>query len=520
MFENYTSAMNNRCFDFIDDGLAAMWDQIENMPESSTPQGWRQVLADISAEYTHSSRFALMRILCCRATGLSLNSTQLPSEFTLPISGQIHSFHNISMRHAEVLTQEELEQYRDAFLEIASLQEDADPDVSQLLIARALRDTDTAFALSMEQLSEDQKKDRKLLKRESRTLLSRDEALRLGHILDFSLNEMQWFLLRVFDYEDGFRYHISDDLIEAYGFLTKASWQSVSRLKLSYHELSAHILKQSRDDYATATRNIGASLPGLAMSWASRPDDRDTLFMNWMINQAPYLDLPSRTTLRIYRSLAVYTCQFLTEDQKMPDPDHFIRLIKQEICCHSEESEQKIREFLYDGDSVSNQKCSQVSSALLEKNKALFTSAHDASKAWRTISATDDGRPRLIMAGRPDAGRNRVKNLLIGKEDIEKGDMLHLLWFAFNLCWLKYPLATDDPSGLFNCLADFTETCEFVLDQALLPAFYPPHLMEQSMMLSIVASVDESCDTGVPADAYAEICELLIVPRKGRGKTS
>ncbi|MCD8369396.1 MAG: hypothetical protein LUC94_03490 [Clostridiales bacterium] len=528
MFENYTRVINNRCFDFIDDTLGSIWEQIENMAENSTPQTWKQVLTGISAEYAYSSRFALMRILCSRATGIPLNSTQLPFEFTFRISGQSYSFHDISMHHAETLTQEELILYQAAFLNIALHQEDVDLNHCRLLIARAFRDADTAFSLSVEQQDENQKTDKKKLnealkrlKRETRTLLSRNEALNLGHSLCLSLNEMQWFLLRVFDYEDGFRFLVSDDLIEAYGFLTGASSQSVSRLKLNYHALAAHIPVQSRDAYTVITRNIGTSLPRLVMSWSSVfPHDRDILFMNWMIEQAPYLDQPSRTTTMIYRSLSIYACQILTEEIGTPDLDAFVRFIKKSICVHSSENERLIREFLYDGSSVSNQKCGHISTTLLEKNKALFTSAHDAAKAWRTISSTDDGHPRLIMAGRPDAGRNRVKQLLTGKEDIEKGDLLHLLWFTFNLCWIKHPLACDDPVSLFNCLADFTETCEFVLDRALLPAFYPPHLIEQSMMLSIAASVDESCDTGVPADAYAEICEQLIIPRKSRKKIS
>ena len=103
----------------------------------------------------------------------------------------------------------------------------------------------------------------------------------------------------------------------------------------------------------------------------------------------------------------------------------------------------------------------------------------------------------------------------MGEEQIEKGDMLHLLWYGFNLCWDREPIQ-NDMFELQCSLADFIETAEYVLDAALLPAFYPPHIMEQSMMLSIISSVE---DTGIPAYNYAELCESLIKPRnRKKGK--
>ena len=87
-----------------------------------------------------------------------------------------------------------------------------------------------------------------------------------------------------------------------------------------------------------------------------------------------------------------------------------------------------------------------------------------------------------------------------------------MVWFC--LCWMEYAVAKEG-SALFNSLADFTETAEYVLDAALLPAFYPPHLMERSMLLSIVVSCADG--TGEPAFAYAELCESLIA-RRDRGK--
>ena len=156
-----------------------------------------------------------------------------------------------------------------------------------------------------------------------------------------------------------------------------------------------------------------------------------------------------------------------------------------------------------------------IAAELLESNKNLYTSAPDRAKAWRTVSSDANGLPRLIMAGRRDATRSRVQDLLMGEEQVEKGDMLHLLWYGFNLCWDREPIQ-NDMFELQCSLADFIETAEYVLDAALLPAFYPPHIMEQSMMLSIISSVE---DTGIPAYNYAELCESLIKPRnRKKGK--
>lgn len=80
--------------------------------------------------------------------------------------------------------------------------------------------TNTILTIVQKALIVDQKKT---------TLLSREEAFILGHILQFSLEDMEWFLLRVCDVEGGFRYNSSNDLIEAYGFLTQLSWKKLNR---------------------------------------------------------------------------------------------------------------------------------------------------------------------------------------------------------------------------------------------------------------------------------------------------
>ena len=231
-------------------------------------------------------------------------------------------------------------------------------------------------------------------------------------------------------------------------------------------------------------------------------------------------NVPSKTALCIYRKLAVYTYRLIPEGGfyesdivaeldnnklktiplkmqkkcKMPMRKDVIDCINR-ICSSEGEFDKIIEEVLFENGQVSEKRCKEISDCLMNANKELYTSAQDQAKAWRTISLSNNGHPKLIVARMPDEKKSRVQKILEGSLQVEKSDMLHLLWFLFNLSWLEHPIC--DTNELFNSLADYTETVKMVLDKALLPAFYPPHIMEQSMLLSIVESVS---DAGSPAD--------------------
>lgn len=510
MFGNYTQATNDRCFQLIDDDIYKIWDAIESLSEDETAKRWKEKLVSIAQEYSFSSRFALMRILFSRLKKCPLNEAQSDEEFVLQTEKESYTFAELSMEYAENLPRNELEQYGVLLNDLASQQEGEDESVSRYLIAKALRDPEEAFEAAMNDMSkETDHKTIVRIKKECRTLLTRKEALRLGHVLRFSLEEMSWFLLRTFDFEEGFRYYVSGDLIEAYGFKTGASWQKVEELKAKYVEQTKNLVKADVEGRAADwTQKTGDSLMELIGQWSEEPKERENRFMEWLLERAAYLDLPSRTAVRIYRRLAVYIYEISAEIQDTPDRETFVRTVKA-ICQGEHFFDDRVERYLYEGDVVSKKKSKIIEAELLEKNKNLFTSASDRAKAWRTVSSDEKGVPCLIMAGRPDASRSRVQELLTGTQRVEKGDMLHLLWYGFNLCWEANPIFANMSDLQWN-LADFTETAQEVLDAALLPAFYPPHMMEQSMMLSIVISAEEG---GVPADNYAVLCETLIKPR-------
>ena len=508
MYGNYTQAAKDRCFNVLDQDIYTIWDAIESLSEDETSQCWKEKCEKIAYEYSFSSRFALMRILYSREQECKLNEAETKKSFVLSSDKKEYTFSELSIEHAENLDDNELKQYETILNDIARTQPEADaePEAYEYLIAKALRDVERTEELAKASLTkETTSKERSRVIKESKTLLSREEALKLGHMLGLTLNEMEWFLLRVFDFEDGFRYNSSSDLIEAYVFLSGGSWQKAEEIKRKFVKSTKTIDELDESDRITDwTQNAGSSLDDMVKKWSLRPDEQEDNFNEWLNHQAPCLDLPSRTASHIYRKLAVYIYEMSAGIVPVPDRNTFMQQLN-EICSKNSIYREKAEKYLAD-----KKKCKDLSSELLTKNKDMYTSAPDRAKAWRTVSSDENGLPRLIMAGRPDASRNRVQELLMGNIQVEKGDLLHLLWYGFNLCWEQEPIK-NDMADLQSNFADFTETVSLVLDKALLPGFYPPHIMEQSMMLSIIASVE---DLGIPAYTYAALCESLIKKRK------
>lgn len=529
MLDNYTQAANNRCFGVFDHDISSVWDDIENTPENTDADKWRKKLTQIAQEYSFSSRFALMRILYCQSKGIALtvknpdtsspfqaNSPAEGVSFEVTIENTTYRFTDISMKHAQSLQPNELAQYRAVLMDKASCQAgfDDDPETAAYLISRALLDSVSAESAAVNRLPDDIQSDKAQLKKavsgirkQIKNLLSREEALQLGHILGLSLEEMNWFLLRVFDVDSAFRYSAAGDLIEAYGFITHASWQTVASLKEQYAAIESTVSKSDREEQAADwTQSVGTSLEGLASKWS--PDTRDQEFIQWLTEKAPFLNLPSRTALRVYRNLAAYAYNLAVNQKFALDHDDFLPCI-QEIAEAVDETD-TARELFYDGDSVSDAKCSNAAGTLLFENLNLSLSNQtDRAKAWHVIVAQQNGAP--TSTGGVNSSRKRVQDLLAGKIHVEKCDLMYLLWFTANLCW--FSVEKPSQNDIFNRLADFTEAAECCLNAAMLPSFYPPHLMEQSMMLSIVCAGDSD-----PAETYEFICSSLIIPRKKRAK--
>lgn len=320
MNENYTQAANSRCFGLVDSTLEEIWADIGRTPEDTEAILWKRKLQRIAAQYVLSSRFALMRILCERAGGGETG-------FTAALEGETLTFPDITAQHAQNLTERELQDYERLLMDIAARQAETERARSRALIGRALTAGEG-----------------------KNLLLTRDEAFALGHTLGFSLAEMQWFLLRTLDTEDGLRYHASCDLIETFGFVTGMGEKSVAALKARCARMLAGIPKAECDGCeGDWTRAAGASLPQIAASWPV--EEREERFLAWIREQAPHLDRPSRSALRIYRNLAVYAWHIAAEEESAPIESDFLPCIR-ELVSQPEEDERTVAALYENGASV------------------------------------------------------------------------------------------------------------------------------------------------------------------------
>lgn len=504
MIKDYTQEAKQRCLSLIDTDIENIWKSIEQMPTDTDADRWKKKLRMISKEYTFSSRFALMRIFLNRADPSQLLDENNPSRgFAVVLSdGNEISLENITIEHAEQSSEEEILQFERLVMDLASRQSDFDAMEDALIIKKAL------FPV--------QKKT---------TLLTRNEAFHLGHILRFTLDEMKWFLLRVFDVEDGFLYNTSNDLIEAYGFLTEASNREVSAIKKEFKLIRSERVKEDFEDKEEGwTKAADNSLLEEVRSWSIYDrDNRNDLFLKWLNERSPHLDVPSKTAVRVYRNLAVFAHNLAIQVEDAPDVDvrknrngqhetDFVRCIR-EIVQMRDYADQTL-DALFENDSISVVKCKRVADTLLFENLDFsFSNQTDKTKAWHVIQVMTDGR--MTVSGGINKSRTRVCDILSGNvERIEKSDMLYLLWFTSNLCWFdgKSRLSPEDITYRLN---DFIDASELCLGAAGLPGFYPPHLVEQSMMLSVVYAFggSEKCD---PAEVYEQLCSSLIAHKAGK----
>lgn len=352
--------------------------------------------------------------------------------------------------------------------------------------------------------------------------MTRQEAFQLGHTLQFSLQEMEWFLLRVFDVENSFSYNTSNDLIEAYGFLSGISSKAVLRLKDNFAKAYGDTPKADAEEKnGDWTKDVGGSLPEKVRTWSIYDrDNQDKLFLQWLNERATNLDVPSKTALRVYRNLAVFAHNLATQVEDAPNVDvkklrngrretDFVRCVR-EIAQVEDYADQTL-EALFENGVISLAKCKHVADTLLLENMDFsFSNQTDKTKAWHVIQVMTDGR--MTVSGGINQSRTRVRDILSGKVDrIEKSDMLYLLWFTSNLCWFdgKSRLSSENITDRLN---DFIDASELCLDVAGLPEFYPPHLVEQSMMLSVVYAFSgpDKCD---PAETYELVCSSVIERR-------
>lgn len=204
------------------------------------------------------------------------------------------------------------------------------------------------------------------------------------------------------------------------------------------------------------------------------------------------------------------TVHIAAEEESAPIESDFLPCIR-ELVSQPEEDERTVA-ALYVNGAISAKKCRAVAGDILLDNlNRSFSDQTDKAKAYHVIAVRPDGQ--MTVSGGINASRTRVQDLLAGKAEVEKSDMLYLLWFTVGLCWLWN--SRPRPSEIYDRLADFIDAAEICLDAAMLPPFYPPHLIEQSMLLSVVYAGRTESDT---AEIYEQLCSAVIERRKSKNR--
>ena len=492
MDNNYTVMINSSIQLRLQEyDSAIIEEQLKSLDASLCTADYSDALKCILKDFSLSSRYALMRILAKRSM-ISMNSVKLG----------IEQAHSLSARESQHFIQ--------LLCSLAEKRPDYDAETVDELISRAWFDKDNAVdyytALHQEQSAQSKTRNKKeskahisKLRRLFRHRLTRDEAFKLGHALGFSLAEMQWYLLRAFDFDEALMLRASNDLIEMYGFLTDASWQHVASLKAGFSSMRSELSDASPTPKYIDTKNMADNLAAQIRIWQQNPANMDAQFMNWLKQHADMLDHPSESALRIYRNLALYAFQLAQSLVDIPQEEVFLSDIFD--ISRSYEESSLVKQQLYEKNIVSERRCKEISMVLMRQNMIQSSSlSADLSKSWHTLKVLDSGE-LSPSGGISNEDRSRISNLLSGKSSVKKADLLYMFWFISNLVWQNAP--PPDRESLHYRLLDFIDNANDLLNAALLPPMYLPHPLEQSMILSII-------DAGISGEDPAVIYESML----------
>lgn len=518
-------------------------------------------------EFRCSTQFVLMRIFFARYGG----DNTPENGFTISVGGEPLTFRNITSDHAEDLhgLVEELKKYqlllrdtakRKLFLDLQEVPDAVRNAEQEKRWSRACELIDEALECTLTGNGTAEPKPRN----EKDPVMPRQDLLELGHYLGLSLAEMNAFLLRSLDFEDGLFYSFSGDLIEAYGFLTQSSAQKVALLKEEYLVQSQAYLKghqPSGKRDSDMTKRLGAMLPALVSRWPV--EKRDSYFMATLLSNSFWLDKPSQTALRIYHNLAKAAydmiCQIeaIEKDRKLSmeakqsavkavltgDPgresphmvyEKIMNILRREddaLESLGEEERKAIADKLISFQSRTTRTTvhSHAGTANAVRTALVPSSIPDRMKSWCAIRLGPD--KNLTITWRfGNEGRTRVQDLLLGNctakdkdgvsriYGVQKEDMLSLLWAFFNVYW-----AYLRPFSAGERLDEFCNAADAVLAAALLPRFYVPHIFEQALLRSILysAAVTANSRYQSPPAMLQSVRETTVrtrerKPRKGR----
>ncbi len=472
MQQSYTELVSDYYLNLTDKEIYKIRAQIENAPEDTDRTEWKRLIRQIAEEYTYSSRRYLIRFLHAASDENA----------------------NVPPKQADRMSPEETESYVAKLIHIAA-PSGALSDSEEKLIRKGMHTY--------------------LPKNKETALLTREEAFALGHLLHFSVKQMQEFLVRSFE-DGGFDSKTANDLIEMFGFLNDYDTDRVAELKRAYEECTFDIEKAADQDYDRSyTGSLETALGQKLKIWQASGQDVDSSFLEWMMQQSPYLDTPSRSRRSIYRNLSVFAYELCKGEISMReiDADHIVdqmaRYLKIEeipetVAVLDEaayESQEQFRKGI----------CRKIANTLFEEHYFESSSERNyATHEWSILSTKENGEPTATSGVSSKNGR--VEQILAGMIQPEKADVLFLIWFVLNKLWSW--TENDSAEDIFYKLADLMDVSDQYLSRMLLPEFYPPHVLEQSLLLSIVSSSENQ----TPVEIYERICaSLFAVKNKTSG---
>lgn len=316
-------------------------------------------------------------------------------------------------------------------------------------------------------------------------IMSRQDALRLGHALRFTVEEMDDFLLRVLEQDDGFSFTSSSDLIEMFCFATQEGTETVQTLKKRYREISKDIEKaplvSRTSGFTEGIYNIYSTNLGIQSQieeWRQNVNvSVEDQFLEYLKENAANLDNNSRSAYIVYRNLADEVYNAILTSRKDPTLLPIDGDVKKHLRdCYALDKTLSANEAVIARTIVSQSGISGRKGGFVDIN--LPKISEDGSD----VSIPEPDEPRLL---------NRMIKCLTGQTEIMKADILILLWYYFSLCFsIDTPATLSDtkPRGNYQLSArydDFTVLADEILAYAFLPSFYQPHLLETAISYSL-----------------------------------
>lgn len=507
-----------------DDGML----KLQNMTEDASMEQWGAKLQEIADEFICAPRYFLMCWLAsyCLHKDLMDDETYIREfpAFTYQREGgrKKFEFQPVSREHAQNLEEDERDQYIDILSEIAASHSGDKKGNWKGVFKNAF------------------------LWYKKKKLISKEDGFKIAHGLDMSYTLADFFLTRVLE-NDGFDFTKSEDVIHAYCCFRSKGYQDFLELAALYAEAAKDVVHGTieekpehftegmlpGDEEGAGRNQDDNSLFGLVEKWKSENievvdaekhlDNVDLKFIDWMKEKAPFLDLPGKTACEIFKRLTAFVYADPEERQQKLEMQRENRENTSEDAWDEEDSleeddwnkgRQNIvsdlkgvysTESLWQLNQVVNEAFIKKIQKCLNKLSGRFYKNHPERLA-RYLSVDANGEVSITVI------TSRLPLLLSGKENVTKADMLFMLWVAYTL----YQCETVEPDTLSDRVWCFMELANDVLDKAFLPAFYIPHILERSFLISLCIEELKSENEKIryfgefPYEIYAAMCQFSV----------